>query len=277
MKTETLRRQIQTRVKNRYPGNINVLCVSIHSYITTLQHTQGSVPEFINPKYANNDNTGFQSPSRLECMMQDLPKIMHSAMKVGYCSLPRWICFSAAKNSYDNALLQERNTGYGESIFSMEEDYYKLFRKVLQPYIHFPPTIANHDKLSTRVQGTPSTPIIVLSPNAALSITEMKRCFSGQIELSENAVLYINKPNVHLHDVQIEGAMVIQESHKQVSCNYDHQKPEKAKGNKKEENKPTIYRNIQVKNRGWSFVFSQENHLRKYTFYYSNFNIAILF
>ena len=38
--------------------------------------TAGAVPEFVNPKYADSSRTAFKSPTRLECMMQDLPWLL---------------------------------------------------------------------------------------------------------------------------------------------------------------------------------------------------------
>eukprot|EP01017_Pseudomicrothorax_dubius_P045185 TRINITY_DN7778_c0_g1_i3.p1 TRINITY_DN7778_c0_g1~~TRINITY_DN7778_c0_g1_i3.p1 ORF type:complete len:422 (+),score=149.67 TRINITY_DN7778_c0_g1_i3:49-1266(+) len=58
-----------------YPGNINTLVFSLKEYVPILNETQGLVAEFINPKYADATKTAFKSPTRLECMMQDLSLI----------------------------------------------------------------------------------------------------------------------------------------------------------------------------------------------------------
>lgn len=34
------------------------------------------VVEFVNPKYKDSSKTEFKNPTRLECMMQDFPKLM---------------------------------------------------------------------------------------------------------------------------------------------------------------------------------------------------------
>ena len=36
----------------------------------------GVVVEFVNPKYKPGSRTEFKKPTRLECMMQDFPKLM---------------------------------------------------------------------------------------------------------------------------------------------------------------------------------------------------------
>ena len=38
-------------------------------YLEHLQATGGVIPEFVNPKYANEERTVFKAPTRLECMM----------------------------------------------------------------------------------------------------------------------------------------------------------------------------------------------------------------
>lgn len=37
---------------------------------------EGVVVEFVNPKYKPGSRTDFKKPTRLECMMQDFPKLM---------------------------------------------------------------------------------------------------------------------------------------------------------------------------------------------------------
>ena len=39
------------------------------------------VPEFVNPKYATPAKDVFKSPTRLECMMQDFPKLLPSVIR----------------------------------------------------------------------------------------------------------------------------------------------------------------------------------------------------
>ena len=46
---------------------------------------QGIIPEFVNPKYADESKTTFKSPTRLECMMQDYAKLLGSGAKVLGC------------------------------------------------------------------------------------------------------------------------------------------------------------------------------------------------
>lgn len=52
----------------------------VHFFCATPQvlqgEEQGVVVEFVNPKYKAGSRTDFKKPTRLECMMQDFPKLM---------------------------------------------------------------------------------------------------------------------------------------------------------------------------------------------------------
>lgn len=69
---------------SKYPGNINCLLFSLPEYVAVLKETKGLIAEFINPKYTDATKTSFKSASRLECMMQDYPKLLKPECKVGF-------------------------------------------------------------------------------------------------------------------------------------------------------------------------------------------------
>ena len=83
-----------------FPGNLNVLVFSLGPYINILQKTKGLVPEFVNPKYVDETRKKFKAPTRLETLMQDVPKLVCNGETVGYTYFDRWFCFSAAKIIY---------------------------------------------------------------------------------------------------------------------------------------------------------------------------------
>jgi UDP-sugar pyrophosphorylase len=85
-----------------FPGNANNLVIDIGAYAKTLQgEDQGVVVEFVNPKYKDSTRTEFKKPTRLECMMQDLPKLFQKEMgsdaNIGFTMFDRWFTFSPAK------------------------------------------------------------------------------------------------------------------------------------------------------------------------------------
>lgn len=56
-------------------GNINQLIFRLGPYVSNLEKSHGVMGEFVNPKYADAAKTVFKKPTRLECMMQDYPKV----------------------------------------------------------------------------------------------------------------------------------------------------------------------------------------------------------
>jgi UDP-sugar pyrophosphorylase len=87
------------------PGNINQLVVSIPAYVKELERSRGVISEFVNPKYADASCSTFKSSTRLECMMQDLPKGMPSSTtRVGFTVVNQvWAAYSPVKNSPTDA------------------------------------------------------------------------------------------------------------------------------------------------------------------------------
>eukprot|EP00756_Hemistasia_phaeocysticola_P005684 Hpha_TRINITY_DN13453_c0_g2::TRINITY_DN13453_c0_g2_i1::g.131071::m.131071/K12447/USP; UDP-sugar pyrophosphorylase len=86
-----------------YPGNINTLLFSLPQYAAVLERTQGQMPEFVNPKYKDAEKTSFKKPTRLECMMQDYPRLLAPEAKVGFTTFDRWFSFSPVKNNVADA------------------------------------------------------------------------------------------------------------------------------------------------------------------------------
>ena len=85
-----------------FPGNANNLVLELGAYAKTLRgEDQGVVLEFVNPKYKDDTRTEFKKPTRLECMMQDIPKLFQKEMgqeaNIGFTMFDRWFTFSPAK------------------------------------------------------------------------------------------------------------------------------------------------------------------------------------
>jgi len=69
------------------------------------------MPEFVNPKYTDSTKTLFTKPTRLECLMQDFPrlimecsKVLKKEMPVGFTKFDRWLCFTCVKNNIADAI-----------------------------------------------------------------------------------------------------------------------------------------------------------------------------
>ena len=102
-------------------------CVARPQYNRVLEEKKGTISEFVNPKYKpNTNNTVFNKPTRLECMMQDYPKLLGqsslliSGMTACHCSqtdksarvsftqFERWTSFSAVKNTMADGAAKQK-------------------------------------------------------------------------------------------------------------------------------------------------------------------------
>ena len=61
------------------------------------------MPEFVNPKYADESRASFKAPARLECMMQDFPKLLGGDAKIGYAQFEESY-YSPVKNNPADAV-----------------------------------------------------------------------------------------------------------------------------------------------------------------------------
>jgi UDP-sugar pyrophosphorylase len=192
-----------------FPGNINVLIFKAKPYRDVLQRTGGSVPEFVNPKYKDNTKTTFKKPTRLECMMQDYPKLLGLGSKVGFTQLDRWLSFSAVKNNLEEALGKYKSTGFAESAASGESDIYYLNRRLL----------GLGDKV--KVQSTEEKqqfagiPVelgakIVISPSFGITQAEIAEKLKGaDIELSARSTLVLDGEHIQIKKLKVDGALVV--------------------------------------------------------------------
>ena len=117
---------------SHFPGNTNTLVFKIPEYYDNLVKTGGVIPEFVNPKYANAEKTVFKSATRLECMMQDYPKLLSSTGEVGFTMYETWFCFSPAKNNINDAAACVKSgiPSYGAA--EAEFNFYNWTNKVLR-------------------------------------------------------------------------------------------------------------------------------------------------
>lgn len=105
---------------SKYPGNTNCFVINAARYDETLTRTKGEIAEFINPKYADETKTSFKSSARLECLMQDYPKLLDSCEHVGYTSMDKGFCFTTLKNDFKTALAKYKDGLSPESAGSCE-------------------------------------------------------------------------------------------------------------------------------------------------------------
>ncbi|CAD8120011.1 unnamed protein product [Paramecium sonneborni] len=188
---------------SKYPGNINCLLFSLNEYETVLQETKGLIAEFINPKYADATKTKFKSSSRLECMMQDYPKLLGPQNKVGFTALNRRFCFSACKNDLNTALAKQKTNLPLECAASSENDFYWLNAELLRMAgVTIPDSIS--DEVNYNGLEFKFGPKIVLHPSFGVTLSEIKSRIKGKVQISSNSTVILGG-QAELHSVNIDG------------------------------------------------------------------------
>lgn len=190
-----------------FPGNINVLVVRMESYLRILNQSQGIIAEFVNPKYADDAKTAFKKPTRLETMMQDLPKLFGAEEKVGVTIFDRIWCFSPNKNNITDAAAKHAAGGPPESAATAESDFYRANRYKLMVA-----NVAVAESDPQEVLGVPFTPgpKVVLHPSFAMTLSEVREKLSGG-RISDEATLILEGQDIYIQDLEMSGrsALVI--------------------------------------------------------------------
>lgn len=220
-----------------YPGNCNVLVMQVDDYASTLERTGGSVPEFVNPKYADESRTAFKKPVRLECMMQDFPRLLppeSRGERVGFTQCERWMSFSAVKNSVDGAAAKERATGYAEGAAAGEADVYHLFRHILSqaPGVTIEAAVPAHVEYAGVRTAVGAK--IVVAPSAGVTQREIRGIVlpGASVRITARSALVISGPGVRIRNLDLDGALVVRAG----------------------EGAEVEIRNLRVRNDGWRFV-----------------------
>jgi UDP-sugar pyrophosphorylase len=113
-----------SRGYSQFPANTSAIIIRLPEYFSNLTKTNGVVPEFVNPKFANAEKTLFKDPTRLECCITDYPKIKLTNGSVGITVYNNWFAFSCVKNNIRDALaLYQRGIPPYSAAFG-ECDYY---------------------------------------------------------------------------------------------------------------------------------------------------------
>lgn len=187
-----------------YPGNINVLVFALKPYLENLSKNGGLIPEFVNPKYTDSTKESFKKPTRLECMMQDYPKLLGPEAKVGFTSFPRQFCFSAVKNNLSDAALKSENNLPAESASSGEMDIYGVAREKLKLV-----GVDLEEASPVVIKGIHLTPgpRVVLGGGFSSTIEDLKSKLKN-VKISANSTLVIDG-DVDIDGLVLNGKLVV--------------------------------------------------------------------
>mmetsp|Transcript_28099 Transcript_28099/g.59325 ORF Transcript_28099/g.59325 Transcript_28099/m.59325 type:complete len:714 (-) Transcript_28099:469-2610(-) len=201
-----------------YPGNANNIVIEMGAYAKTLNgEDQGVVIEFVNPKYKDETRTEFKKPTRLECMMQDIPKLFQKEMgsdaNIGFTMFDRWFTFSPAKNSLDAGVedVSKGGTAPG-TMSSAESDKYIQNQRKLK-FAGVDVDVTEHEDL-VPVAGIPVTPgpRVILCPGFAITQREVNSKISGG-KITKRSSLVLEGEDLKVNNLDLDGALVIRTGH----------------------------------------------------------------
>lgn len=188
-----------------FPGNCNTLVVRTSSYVRILEDSQGIIAEFVNPKYTDETKSAFKKPTRLETMMQDLPKLFGAEEKVGVTIFDRSWSFSPNKNNLADAAAKVEAGGPADAGATAESDFYKAGRMRLD-YAGMQVDTAEEVKLL----GVPFTlgPKVILRPSFAMSLAEGAEKIEGG-SIAGEATLIVDGKAIRLEGVELSGTSAL--------------------------------------------------------------------
>ncbi len=190
-----------------FPGNINQLVFAVTPYCAVLKQTGGLVPEFVNPKYADAAKNRFKKPTRLECMMQDHPKVVPAGTLVGFTQFPDWT-YSPVKNDPKEALAKFVQGVPGRSAIEGEVEFYAAAcRQLAAAGVALPPP----GLLKAQGFELPVTPVVVFHPNFAVSFAAFRSKFPSPaaVRISQRSALVIEGSDVIVEGLELDGALVV--------------------------------------------------------------------
>jgi UDP-sugar pyrophosphorylase len=191
-----------------FPGNINQLIFSLEPYEANLRKTSGVMGEFVNAKYTDSTKMAFKKPTRLECLMQDYPKVLDgaAARRVGFTQFPAWACYSPCKNNTADAAVSIQGGVPAGCAWTAESDQYACQAQLLRILgCHVADSPANVAFLQI---PAPPGPRIVIHPSTGFFLTELRSRFPNptNVTISARSTLVV-KGDVIIESLELDGAL----------------------------------------------------------------------
>lgn len=197
-----------------YPGNANNIVIGLDAYAKTLRgEDQGVVVEFVNPKYKDETRTEFKKATRLECMMQDIPKLFQKEMgsdaNIGFTTFDRWFTFSPAKNSLESGIeaVEKGSIAPGTMSSAESDKYIQNQRKLKHAGMDIDIT---EEKDLVNIGGIPVTPgpRVILCPGFAITQEEVVNKIHGG-KITKRSSLVLEGQGLNIKSLVLDGALVI--------------------------------------------------------------------
>ena len=189
-----------------YPGNCNQLLVALGPYVATLESSGGVMVEFVNPKYADAARSAFKSPTRLECMMQDLPWLMPSDAPVSFTVFEPSDTYAPVKNALADAAKKAAAGQSPGGASSGEFLLYNFNAKLLRlAGAHVAAAVPR------TLGGVPCEvgPQLVLAPAFRPTVGEgLARLRGGAISISARSSLLLDG-DIRIEKLELDGALCV--------------------------------------------------------------------
>eukprot|EP01059_Diplonema_ambulator_P007075 TRINITY_DN16608_c0_g1_i1.p1 TRINITY_DN16608_c0_g1~~TRINITY_DN16608_c0_g1_i1.p1 ORF type:complete len:596 (+),score=160.96 TRINITY_DN16608_c0_g1_i1:48-1790(+) len=190
-----------------YPGNINTLVFHLPPYLEMLEVTEGLMPEFVNPKYKDSTKTSFAKPTRLECMMQDYPKLLSADAAVGFTTFDRLYAFSPVKNNTKDAAAKEKAGLDANCASSAEADFYKMqCSKLSLCGVEVEEASSSIGYEGINIAWPPR---VVLHPSFAPTHAALCSKIGGNNKISSRSTLIVQGRDIHIANLDLDGALRI--------------------------------------------------------------------
>merc|ERR1719229_1309997 len=216
---------------SKFPGNTNSFIINNDVYCVIMNKYKGAIPEFVNPKYKDDTKTEFKKPTRLECMMQEYPKLLSqyqreygnigggndeekkqsgSSLEVGMTCFPPWLAMKPVKSNIADSIKQVQKMGTSFSAAHGEGAVYFMNRTLFRASTgNEECTLESKEKLEI-IKGIPVDhgARIVLCPGFGVTIKEMTGRLKGDISVTERSTLVLDG-DIEIDGLKLDGALVV--------------------------------------------------------------------
>lgn len=189
-----------------YPGNTNQLVVALEPYVAGLEASGGVMVEFVNPKYTDASRAAFKSPTRLECMMQDLPWLLPAGAPISFTVLDAADAYAPVKNALADAAKKAAAGQSPGAASSAEYLVYALHAKLLR----LSGGEVGHGNLRT-FAGVPCAlgPQVVLTPAFRPTVgAALSRLQGGTLRVSARSSLLLDG-EIQISHLELDGALKV--------------------------------------------------------------------
>jgi len=188
-----------------YPGNCNIFILEASTYCKVLEASNGLMPEFVNPKYKDKSKMEFKKPTRLECMMQDYPKLLPSEAPVGITQGDQFYCYHPVKNNINDAKVKQSKTGTASCAASGEFACYQCNRIFLQ---HAGVQFKSDEKREYAGITVPYNARVVLQPQFGNTLKDIKDRIHGKVTVTVESTLVLDG-DIHIYNLDLDGALIV--------------------------------------------------------------------